>query len=629
MPIVRFLPTGKSITTSANTPLLEAAGQAGVNIEAPCGAKGTCGKCVVKVIKGSVDQVDHSILSLEAIREGYVQACKTKIGHEDVTLEIPDVKISQGQFADSGLDFQRVPADRFPQEWEMHPMVSSIKLFIPQSTQESALSDHDRLNQSLQEVFSNQQVECPLPVLQVLSKRMREESGNISLVLEHQADSLKILKVKAGHQFFDLFGLAIDLGTTSISVRLDSLSNKKNAVTKSGYNQQLTCGADIISRINFAGQKNRLEELRQKALESINSLVREIVTEKEITADHIFSVVISGNTTMIHLLLGIPPEYIRLEPYTPAAMTFPGFIAREIGIEVHPLALTHISPAVGSYVGGDIMAGLLCTDLVDKDDGISMFLDIGTNGELAIGNRDFIMACACSAGPAFEGGGIASGMRAARGAIEAVSIDPQSGKAKVKTIQEAKPKGICGSGIISLLAELFGTGWLDPSGKLERSRSSSVIEVEGRHARYIIVPANESGTGKAISISEAEIENVIRAKAAIYSAYRLLMNQVGIDFDEIDIFFIAGGFGNFLDLENSVTIGLLPDIPRSRFRFLGNTSLTGSTMLLHSREFQSKQQELADRVTYIDLSSDPGYMEQYTAALFLPHTDSSLFPSVT
>ncbi|MCK4983135.1 MAG: ATP-binding protein, partial [Victivallaceae bacterium] len=253
---------------------------------------------------------------------------------------------------------------------------------------------------------------------------------------------------------------------------------------------------------------------------------------------------------------------------------------------------------------------------------------IGTNGEIVIGNCDFIMTCACSAGPAFEGGGIKCGMRAALGAIEKVEINPDTAEAKYQTIGNVKPKGICGSGMISLLAKLLLSGWIDPAGKLDRARASEFIKVENRSASYIIVPAAESDTGEDIVISEVDFENIIRTKAAIYSACSLILKQVEMNFEDISNIYIAGGFGRFLDLEMSITIGLLPDLDRSKFKYIGNSSLTGTYMVLMSQEFREKQLDIAKRMTYIDLSSDPKYMDQYMSALFLPHTDKSLFPSV-
>jgi uncharacterized 2Fe-2S/4Fe-4S cluster protein (DUF4445 family) len=302
--------------------------------------------------------------------------------------------------------------------------------------------------------------------------------------------------------------------------------------------------------------------------------------------------------------------------------------AREIGIDVNPETRVYIAPAVGSYVGGDIASGLLCTDIAADSERLNLFIDIGTNGELVVGNREFLLACACSAGPAFEGGGIECGMRAAIGAIDRTSVDPDSGIVSYQTIGDEKPAGICGSGMISLLADLFLTGWIDPSGKLSRDRKSKAIQIENRKARLVMVPAEKTASGSPIAISESDIENIIRAKAAIYAACSLMLEQVDLDFEHLDNIFIGGGFGRFLDIEKAIVIGMLPDLSREKYHYLGNTSLMGACMTLLSRKSRERQMDLCRRMTYVELNTNPAYMDQYTGALFLPHTDIERFPSV-
>ena len=285
-------------------------------------------------------------------------------------------------------------------------------------------------------------------------------------------------------------------------------------------------------------------------------------------------------------------------------------------------------PGVGSYVGGDITAGILCTDLATTTEDINLFIDIGTNGEIVVGNNSFLMACACSAGPAFEGGGIECGMRASTGAIEKVWVDSATGLARYATVGNERPRGICGSGMIDLVAELFLTGWIDAAGKFDRVRPCPAIRVEGRRASYTIASAEESAGGKPLVVTEIDLENILRTKASIYSACALMLNQVGLSFEDICHIYIAGGFGRFLDLENAINIGLVPDLPRERFKYIGNSSLMGSFMVVVSQDFRQRQLELAQRMTYLELNTDPAYMEQYTGALFLPHTDPARFPSV-
>ncbi len=625
MPKVCFLPSGQSIDVPPGTELLDAALKAGVDIISPCGTKGTCGKCIVKLISGASDTTGSELLSKEAVKEGYIHACKTVIRDKSLTIEIPQQTSKQSQFAPSEHDLSKIKTELLPREWEMHPMVKSATLVVDEPSVEDGLSDLDRFSQSLRNKF-DQNIKIPLDTITQLAVSLRQDSGKVTAVVFCNKEESCLIDLKPGHDTPDQYGLAIDLGTTSVSVQLISLPSGKILKTVTDYNQQISCGVDVIGRINYARKADRLQELRERGLKSINELIQKLIGEFQTDQQQICSAVVSGNTTMTHLLLGLDPEFIRLEPYTPTVLGLPTQKAEEIGLEIHPRAPVHISPAVGSYVGGDITAGLLCTDLASDSEEINLFLDIGTNGELVLGNNEFIMTCACSAGPAFEGGGIGCGMRAAGGAIESVKIDTDTGIPFLKTILDQKPIGICGSGIISLLASLFSSGWIDSAGKFDRTRSNPRIRVEGRQAFYLLASCEDSGSGKPLSISEAEIENIIRAKAAIYSACTLMLNQLDINFDLISSFYIAGGFGHFLNLEDCITIGLLPDIDRGKFKFIGNSSLSGSYMLLISKEYQKKQKDLSNRMTYIDLSTDPGYMDQYTAALFLPHTDHSLFP---
>jgi uncharacterized 2Fe-2S/4Fe-4S cluster protein (DUF4445 family) len=437
-----------------------------------------------------------------------------------------------------------------------------------------------------------------------------------------------VIRVEPGDQTTRHYGIAVDIGTTTVSVQLVNLTLATIEGTRSDYNDQIACGLDVISRINYARRADRLEDLRQRVLATINRLILQVTEAAGVDPIDVDNAVVSGNTTMMHLLLGLPPEYIRLAPYTPTIMESPYLSAAEVGIAINPESWICFSPSVGSYVGGDITAGMLCTDLATDTPDVNLFIDIGTNGELVVGNNEFLLTCACSAGPAFEGGGIECGMRAALGAIERVEVDPDTGVPLYWTIGNVRPKGICGSGMIALLADLLKTGWLDAAGKLNRTRSSPAIQAEGRHARYVLAQASESGANKAITISEQDIDNIVRAKAAIYAACSLLMEQAGMTFDDLANVYIGGGFGRFLNLEKAVIIGLVPDLPREKFHYIGNSSLLGSFIALVSQEYRQRQLDLARRMTYVDLSSESRYMDQYTSALFLPHTDPERFPSV-
>ena len=630
MPLITFQPSGKTIAVPSGTELLDAARKAGMEIDAPCGGKGTCGKCIVRIVSGPMDTAASlGILSAKAVAAGNVLACRTRTGDDPLTIEIPEASGRENMRIAGGDETARIRGELLPRKEEYEPLAMKRLFHVPPPQLEDGRSDLDRLTRCIQHDWSAQPVLPPLSVLRALADALRAQDGVVTATLIPSPAGIHVIRVEPGDRTARHYGIAVDVGTTTIAVQLVDLASAAILGTRSDYNEQVGCGLYVISRINYARRPERLEELRTRVLCTINRLLRQAAEDNGVAPDEICNAVISGNTTMLHLLLGLKPEYIRLEPYAPTLHEFPCLTAAEVGMEINPESRVCFSPCVGSYVGGDITAGLLCTDLATDTEEINLFIDIGTNGELAIGNRDFLMACACSAGPAFEGGGIACGMRAATGAIERVEVDAATGAPRCWTIGGGKPRGICGSGMIALLAELLRTGWLDASGKLNRMRPSSAIRVQGRHAFYRLAPPDASGVDLPIEVGELDIENIVRAKAAIYAACALLLRHAGIAFTDLAHLYIGGGFGRFLDLEKAVTIGLVPDLPREKFRYIGNSSLMGSYIVLISQEYRRRQLALARRTTYIDLGSDPAYMDQYTAALFLPHTDRRLFPSAT
>ncbi len=621
MPKIEFVPGGSCIAVDSGTELIQAFRLAGVEVETPCGGEGTCGKCRVKIIAGKVDG-DSGVLPAEAAIEGYVLACRSRVAETDLVVEIPSALGYQaGQFAEAG------PLPKHHEAGiELRPLVQRMTLSVPAPRLEDGHSDVDRIALALKPYTGILAPEFPLSVLRKTASAVRERSGEVCVTLSRQGEWSRLIRIEPGRAQAPLLGVAIDVGTTTVAVQLLDLSSGRDLETRTDYNSQIPCGLDVISRINYAQKPGRLDDLRSRVLSTINALIAQVCQARNITPGQVCAAAVSGNTVMMHLLLGLNPEHIRLEPYTPTLYHFPALRCGDVGIEIEPEAPLFGSPCVGSYVGADITAGLLCTDLARDKEYTSLFIDIGTNGEMVIGNRDFLLCCACSAGPAFEGGGLECGMRASLGAIDKVEVDPASGQPRIRTIANGPPAGICGSGIIDLLANLLVSGWMDQAGKLNRSRKNPSIIVEGRRAWYVLADAGQSGTGKPILVSETDIENVIRAKAAIYAACALLLERVGMSVEDLHNVFIGGGFGRFLDLEKAILIGLLPELPLDRYHYIGNSSLTGSAMCLLSESYRNKQAELANRMSYFELNTDPSYMHQYTGALFLPHTEEKVFP---
>ena len=624
MPVVTIQPSGKTVRVASGIVLIDALRLAGEPFEAPCGGQGTCGRCAVRLIAGDAPEPPGAPPA--DLPPDMRRACLARVGEPDLTVFLPEAE-GRAEDRDEESGDPAFTPDLSPDALALFPLAEHLDLAVPAPRPEDGLSDADRLERALRPTAGDADVVLPLPVLRALPDALRGRDGRIEAAVVREGRLLHVVDLAAGAGAGRI-GAAIDLGTTTVSVQLLDLADGRVLATRSGYNDQIACGQDVISRINYAVAPDRLAELQARAAATINRLLRRMRQDLGLAAADVVCAVLSGNTVMLHLLLGIPPEYLRLAPYTPALLSIPPLTAAELGLDLHPGARVHCSPAVGSYVGGDITAGLLCTEMTDGDAAISLYIDIGTNGEIVLGNGDFLMTCACSAGPAFEGGGIDCGMRAADGAIAAVRAAPFDGRASLEVIGAGRPRGICGSGMIDLMAELFRHGWLEPSGRLSRARPSPAIVVEGRRARYLLAGADEGATGRPLAVSEADLENLLRAKAAVYSACTLLLAQTGIGFDDLARVYVAGGFGRHLNLENAVTIGLLPDLPPERFRYLGNASLKGSSLLLLSRAHRERQQALARRMTYVNLSHEPAYMDHYTAALFLPHTDAARFPSV-
>lgn len=625
MPAVVFNPSGVKVEVPEGTELLDAAALAGVSIQAPCGGKGTCGKCAVRIQHG-VPVVRREGAKSSALREGEVPACMTAVGADDLTVDVPDRRLAE----DDRTEDNETPSciAGLLDETNRIPLAETVTLTLPEPGMDDGIADLERLEREIKKQVPGfgGDVKVTLETMRIIPEVIRKENMTLTAAFCNEGNRLFVADVKSGKKSRNL-GLAIDLGTTSVSVRCVDLDSGTILRTMSGYNGQVACGLDVISRIQYGKNEQRRDDLRSRVLETIRRLTGEIVASLQIAGDDLHCALVSGNTVMVHLLLGIPAEHLRLAPYTPAVMKVPPMRGRDSGIPVNPSGMVYFSPAVGSYVGGDITAGILTAGF-GRSDTVNMFIDIGTNGELVIGNGDFLLTCACSAGPAFEGGGIGCGMRATRGAVNGVNVDAKTGVPAVTVIDGAKPEGICGSGIIDLMAELYLKGFLDASGKFRDDKGSPAIRREGRRGFYELANGDVSAFGSPLLVTETDIDNVLRAKAAIYSASQLLLGHAGIDFNDLGKVYVAGGFGKYLNLENAITIGLLPDVPAEKFVYLGNASLDGSTMALLSRDVRERQGRTADSMTYINLSDEPAYMDRYTAALFIPHTDFSRFPSV-
>lgn len=632
---VKFIPDGKEVEVPANTNLIEAARKAGVYVNSLCGGQGVCGKCKVQVTRGKAESDKNAIgfFSKEEIKNGYALACQTEVIDDLEVFIPPESRIESEQILidESVVDYSkpeklsvaRVASD--PLSF-FEPLAQKIYLELPAPTSEDNISDIDRVIRGVRKKLRYHSFEISLHCLQGLSAKLRNNKWKITATIVKHGDIWRIAQIKPGDTSDNNYGVAIDVGTTTIVAQLIHLKTGRVIGVEGSHNLQAHYGEDVISRIVFScGREKGLNPLHESVVENINSLIKNLCETKGVDIENITSIVAAGNTTMSHLLLGLVPCSIRLDPYVPTAHVFPQILAGEINININPDGVLETIADVASYVGGDIVAGVLATGIADKPE-TKLLIDVGTNGEIAMGNNDWLVCCSASAGPAFEGGGISCGMRATLGAIEKIEIN--NDKLKYKSIGRAKPRGICGSGMIDCVYELVRNKIIDQQGHFNIStKHERLIETDDEPG-YIIAFSHETETGEDLTIKESDISNLIRSKGAVFAAIKSLVDYVGMGFDDIETFFVAGGFGNYLNIPKAIAIGLLPDIDPEKIKFVGNSSLMGARMTLLSSHAFDRTVEIAETMTNIELSTYLPFMDEYVASLFLPHTEKRLFPSV-
>jgi uncharacterized 2Fe-2S/4Fe-4S cluster protein (DUF4445 family) len=621
---VIFQPENKALEASEGSTLLDAAHKAEIHINASCNGKGSCGKCKLIIESGNIKSEPTSLLSDKEKEKNYVLACQTEIVG-DVTVRIPDETIER-KLKVAGMG-QEVTFRLKGLVKDIHPMLKEIPLELEPPTLDDPVSDLDRLNRGLKKTGCDiSHLSAGIKVIRELSTAMRDENWKVTASIVRRNGSNEILDVTPGNGKATSLGLAIDVGTTTIVVYLVDMSDGSIIAATSGHNRQAACGDDVINRIVCA-EKDGVIKLSRMALATINNLISEALTAVNADKNQIKNIVISGNTTMTHLLLKIEPKYIRREPYIPTASEFPILKAGNIGIKSNPIAAVFIMPDPASYVGGDIVSGLLFAGFQRKDP-LVLFIDVGTNGEIVLGNRDWLMTASCSAGPAFEGGGIRWGMRAEEGAIDKISIDPETFEPVFSTIGDVAPRGICGSGMIDLISEMMLTGIIGQNGKFKIDSSHPRMKLDGEDLAYILAFAEQTPMEEDIVFTEIDINSLILSKGAVYAGFMVLLQEAGLDFSMIDQILISGGFGQYLNIERAITIGLLPDIDRNKFKYLGNSSIAGAYMALLSDDYRNEARKISNSMTYIDFSSNNHFMDEFTSARFLPHTDLKSFPSV-
>lgn len=627
-------PTPVVVQVLTNTLLADAAHLAGVDLSQPCGGQGRCGRCAVQVTEGNVRRRSTLRLSDADIAQGYALACQSVVEGNVAVYIPPQEKIERRLTTDRVVAEVTVP-DGY--EYLSDQTIRRIHVGLTPPSMDDQMDDWSRLQTALRLQHGYENSICSLGLLQRMGNALREGDWNVTVVVDI-ANVIKNDKTNQAIRLIDLlpnlvdensplWGTAIDIGTTTVTLWLVDLVSGQVKAQVAEYNGQIARGEDVISRIIYASKNGDGQDLRQRVLDTINTLLETACKRVKTKPEDVVKATIAGNSTMMHLLLGIPAESIRLSPFITAVNHPPVMTAREVGLGMHPEASVDCLPGVASYVGADITAGVLSSG-VDVAEDITLFLDVGTNGETVLGNRDWLVTCACSAGPAFEGAGVVNGMRATRGAIEEIWINSETLEPTYRVIGGGKPKGICGSGLISLLSEAFLTGILDKAGYVNLMADSSRVR-EGAHGgEYVVARGAESESGEDIVISRVDVDNLLRAKAAIYAGFTVLAETVGVPLESVSKVLVGGSFGKYINVEKAVQIGLLPDMSWEQFDFLGNTSVRGAYYALLDWRKRSQIAEIAKRMTYIELSADNSFYEAFTSALFLPHTDMSKFPSV-
>ncbi len=621
MPTVTFLPGFRKVVVETGSTILEAAQKAGLHMNVVCGAQGKCGKCSVYVKSGIFDfdrEKYGKFFSTEELEAGACLSCQTYVS-DDISVFVPENSLIQEQ---------KILIETLGLETGFNPAVWKYYLDLTPPSLDDPSPDLSRLLFGIEKSGGPKEgmIYVPLEVIRRVPKVMRDSGWKITATVALVPGGYRLIDVEKGNTKDRIYGAAVDLGTTTVVVYIRSLVNGDVRGVASNYNRQISCGEDILSRVNYA-RKGGLQKLQKLAVESINAALTSAANTAGIDREDIYEVVVAGNTIMTHILMEIDPAYMIEEPYVPVVRRYLTSAARRVGLDVQEDAGIFIFPAVSDYIGGDIVADILASGMAENDD-ISLLIDIGTNFEVVLGNRDWMFSCAGAAGPALEGGEVQFGMRANPGAIEQISLDLVSLTPAYRTINHTRPKGICGSGLIDLLAELLRACIIDRTGRINTQIAHERIRYGTRFPEFVIAWKDETDIGKDIVITENDIKNLIMSKASVLAACSTLMNQAGITRDEITHIYFTGAFGNYINKENAIIIGLIPEIPREQIKTIGNGAIEGANIALVNRKKRKDLDEIAKRMAYIELNAEPSFMEEYTKSTFLPHTDLSLFPMV-
>jgi uncharacterized 2Fe-2S/4Fe-4S cluster protein (DUF4445 family) len=605
---VIFNPMDKMVEVERGTILLDAIREAGINIRSICGGDGDCGTCKVILNKGEVSHVSTKYkdwLSPQEISEGYYLACQIRIlSDSEFTIPVES----------------RITSPKILLSSEM-----TIDKLDPESKKYLATLLPAQSGEHRQIRLHNYSGPSPKVSDDIYDKLLRMKEP-ITATLSRGNTPPEIIYVESGDRTSSNYGLAIDVGTTTIVALLLDLTNGKILGKASALNSQITYGETLVTRIAFSRKaKNGLQKLKQAVVQTINDLVNSLTSSAGIKNEEITSISAGGNTVMNHLLAGVDVDYLWFVDANDKVPRSPIIKkAKELGLHTNPEAHVYCLPNVSRFLGGDAIGDVVASGMYDSDE-ISLCVDMGTNGEIIFGNKDWLVSCSVASGPAFEGAGIRFGMRAMRGAIEHVKINPESFEAEYKVIGNEKPRGICGSGIIDAAAEMFHVGVLDFSGKIVAGRTRLVRE--GRDGlEFVIAPAEKTAIGRDIVITQQDMEYLMDSKGAALGGIMVLMKKFNFSIYDVKNLYLAGAFGAYTDLENATKLGIFPEFPNAKTRPIGNGSLSGAYATLLSMKKREQANTIAQKMLYIDLLADVMFAETYSEAIYIPGP-KELFPS--
>jgi len=635
---IDFEPISRRIYYSDNETIYHTLTKTGIRIKSLCGGKGTCGKCKLLIQKGlnlfnDPSNAELEKLSKNEIKEGWRLACQALLDYRKieqikdlqslhVRIFLPDdLLIEDFKILTTGVD----------KGIQLNPNVIKLLVYPNKPSLNKPIPDFERILYSLPPVKLKKirDIEIEYNILKDLPDLIRTQENGLTLTILNQKN---IIDCEPGNTLEKNFGIAFDIGTTTIVGYLMNLNDGKIHAVSSLLNPQTAYGEDVITRITYIkDNKDGLNQLNTAVIDALNTIIDKTCKNARIEPPNIYEISMVGNSVMHHIFLGINPTFIGLSPFVPAIQRSLNVKARNLGLKISREGNVHILPLIAGFVGADTI-GVILSSKIERESKLTLAIDIGTNGEIVIGNKDILATASCAAGSALEGAHILHGMRAAAGAIDTIKIDPRDLTVDYSTIKDKKPMGICGSGLIDIVAELLKAGVLTRSGNFNKELiGNDRIISTGKTLEFIIADKDETSTGKNITISQHDIRELQMAKGAFYSGMRLILSYLDRTrkfHHEIQQVYLAGAFGNYINKANAKFIGMIPDIPDDKIFQIGNAAGMGAQHCLINKNLRQKAQNLLKKIEYVEIAVEKDFQQEYAKAMYFPHFNLDFFPSL-